>query len=115
MADVRRGEVWWANLPEPRGSEPGFRRPVVIVQADSFNRSRISTVLAVSVSSNMDLRGMRGNVVLLPDDSGLDKHSVVNMTQVLTLDRRYLSECVAELPPAVMTRIDDGLRLVMDL
>lgn len=115
MADIRRGEVWWANLPDPHGSEPGFRRPVVIIQADSFNRSRLSTVLIVVVSGNLDLRDLRGNVVLTPEDSGLPRHSVVNMTQVMTLNLTRLSECVAELPDEVMSRIDDGLRLVMGL
>jgi len=110
-----RGEVWWASLPEPRGSEPGFRRPVVVVQSNRFNRSRIQTVLVVAVSSNLRLADAPGNVRATAAQTGLPKPSVANVSQVLTLDREHLSERVGTLPSSVMNRVAEGLRLVLGL
>ena len=81
-----RGEVWWASLPAPRGSEPGLRRPVVVVQADSFNRSRIRTLIVAVVTTNLSLAGMPGNVRLRKGECGLREASVVNVSQVLTIN-----------------------------
>lgn len=91
---VERREVWWADLEEPRGSEPGYRRPVLIVQADSFNRSRLRTVVVVALTSNVRLLDAPGNVLLGRRETSLSKDSVANVTQVLTLDERFLIERV---------------------
>ena len=84
---IERGEIWWAELPDPTGSEPGYRRPVVVVQADAFNRSRIGTVVVVAVTSNLDRAAAPGNVRLSRRDSRLPRESVANVSHVLTLDR----------------------------
>ena len=114
---MQRGEVWWASLPEPAGSGPGYRRPVVIVQADAFNRSRIRTVIAAAVTSNVRLADAPGNV-LLPRRGGgmrLGRDSVVNVSQLVTLDRAFLTERIGCLAPAKLRELDEGLRLVLAL
>jgi len=110
---IGRGEIWWATLPSPRRSEPGYRRPVVIVQADSFNRSRIKTVIAAVVTSNLSLAEAPGNVLLKARQSRLSKDSVINVSQLVTLDRAFLSARVSRLPPREVAKLDDGLRLVL--
>jgi mRNA interferase MazF len=115
MAEVIRGELWWANLPDPFGSEPGFRRPVVIVQAGEFNRSAVRTVIVAVVTSNLKWANAPGNVFLSTDVSGLRNPSVINVLQLLTIDRTRLSECVHLLPAEVMTALDNGLRLALEL
>ena len=110
-----RGEIWWAELPAPTGSGPGKRRPVVVVSADSFNLSRIGTVVAVAISSNVDLADAPGNVALPAARSGLAKDSVVNVSQIVTLDKRQLSERVGAVDHDTLGQIDAGLRLVLDL
>ncbi len=112
---VQRSEVWWAELVDPRGSEPEFRRPLVIVQADSFNRSRLRTVIAVVLSSNMRLLDAPGNVLLPSNDTGLPKDSTAVVTQMITLDQDYLTECAGSIPPRLMARVNAGLKLVLDL
>ena len=112
---VRRGEIWWANLPSPRASQPGFQRPVVVVSADAFNRSNIRTVLAAVVTSNLRLAGAPGNVRISKRDSKLSKPSVINVSQVLTLDKGYLDRRVGALPAAKLTELESGLRLVLGL
>src|SRR6185312_9021177 len=99
MDTIKRGEIWWADLPEPRRSEPGYRRPVLVIQADSFNRSRIQTVIVAVITSNLGLAEAPGNVLLPARTSGLPRDSVVNVSQMLTLDRDYLSERAGRLPP----------------
>lgn len=111
----QRREVWWADLEEPRGAEPGFRRPVLIVQSDAFNRSRLRTVLAVVLTSNTRLLDAPGNVLVPAASSGLPKDSVANVTQVVTLDEAYLAERAGRIPPKVMAQVDAGLRLVLNL
>jgi mRNA interferase MazF len=113
--DVHRGEVWWADLDEPRGSEPGYRRPVLIVQADSFNRSRIATVLCVVLTSNLRLVDAPGNVLVSAKAAGLPKDSVANVSQLITLDRAFLDEQIGRLPPRLMNAVDAGLMLVLGL
>jgi len=113
--DVRRGEVWWADLDEPRGSEPGYRRPVLIVQANSFNRSRIATVLCIVLTSNLRLVDGPGNVLVTAKAAGLSKDSVVNVSQLITLDRAFLDEQIGRLPPRLMNAVDAGLKLVLGL
>ena len=112
---VQRGEIWWAELEEPRGSEPGYRRPLLIVQADAFNRSRIQTILAVVLTSNLRLVEAPGNVLVPKRASGLPKDSVGNVSQVVTVDREVLSERVGKLAGSVMRAVENGLRLVLDL
>jgi mRNA interferase MazF len=112
---IQRGEIWWASLPEPVGSEPGFRRPVLIIQSDDFNRSRISTVIAVIVTSNTKLAQAPGNVFLPHKSTELDKDSVANVSQVITVDKAFLTEKVGVLPQYLIEQIENGLRLVLNL
>jgi len=112
---VRRGDIWWAGLPISRVSEPGYRRPVVIVQADSFNRSQIQTALAAVITSNMRLAEAPGNVILPRRQSKLPKDSVINVSQIITLDKSFLTERVGRLSPKQLLALDDGLRLVLSL
>ena len=112
---MRRGEIWWASLKAPRGSEPGYRRPVVVVQSDAFIRSNISTVLVAAISSNLRLCEAPGNIVLKRRESGLSKDSVVNVSQLLTLDKRCLTERLRKLPPKRLVELDEGLRLVLSV
>lgn len=112
---VNRGQIWWVDLSEPLGSEPGYTRPVVIVQANVFNRSRISTVMAVVITSNIRLAEAPGNVLLLANKTGLKQESVANVSQIITLDKQALREQAGELDNKVMRLIDDGMRLVLNL
>lgn len=112
---VHRGELWWADLADPRGSEPGERHPVLILQADSFNRSRIRTVVGLIVSSNVGLLDAPGNVLLRAETVGLAKDSVVNVTQFVTVDRDYLDEKVGQVAPKTMAKIEAGVRLVLEI
>jgi len=113
--EITRGEIWWADLPDPRGSEPGFRRPVLVIQANSFNRSRIQTVIVAVISSNLRLSDAPGNVLLPARVSGLPKDSVINVSQLLTLDRSFLTEEVGKLSGRLQAEVDAGLRLVLEL
>lgn len=116
MPDVpARGEIWWASLPEPAGSGPGYRRPMLVVSADSFNLSRLNTVVGVAISSNVELAESPGNVELAGADSGLRRDSVVNVTQVLTLDKTRLDDRVGGVDAATMWRVEAGLRLVLGI
>jgi mRNA interferase MazF len=112
---MRRGEIWWANLPAPSGSGPGMRRPVVVTQANAFNESRIATVVVAVITSNLALEAAPGNVRLSRTNSGLKRSSVINVSQVLTLDRSYLTERVKALPSTVLSELDNGLRLCLGL
>jgi mRNA interferase MazF len=112
---IRRGEIWWASLPEPRGSEPGYQRPVVIVQADSFNRSSIRTILAAVISSNLRLADAPGNIMLPRKESHLQKDSVINVSQLITLDKSLLTEKIGKLKPKRLLSLEDGIRLVLSL
>ena len=112
---IRRGEIWWASLPEPAGAGPGYRRPVLVVSADTFNRTRISTVLVAAITSNLDLAAAPGNVELDPEASALVRDSVVNVSQLLTLDKSLLDDRVQALPKRTMAAVEAGLRLALDL
>lgn len=112
---MQRGEVWWADLGRPRGSEPGLRRPVVVVQANEYNRSTLRTVVVACLTSNLDLAAAPGNVLCRPRTTGLPKASVVNVTQVATLDRNALLERVGRLPRQLLDDVNAGLCLVLDL
>jgi len=112
---IQRGDIWWAFLREPLGSEPGYRRPVVIVQSDGFNESLIGTVLAVILTTNLRLADAPGNVLLPSRRTGLPKDCVANVSQIVTVDRSFLSDPVGPLPTSLLQRIDEGLRLALDL
>lgn len=113
--DLTRGEVWWASLPEPDGSGPGGRRPVLVVQSDPFNRSRIRTVVVVVLTTNLDRAAAPGNVMVPARASGLPKDSVANVSQILTIDRARLTEPAGTLDDRLMEAVDAGLRLVLGL
>jgi mRNA interferase MazF len=112
---VQRRDLWWAELDVPRGSDPGFTRPVIVIQADSFNRSRIRTVVAVALTSNSRLLNRPGNVLVPAAETGLTRDSVADVSQLVTLDREHLVEHIGRVPPRIMARVDAGLRLVLDL
>lgn len=112
---MRRGEIWWASLPAPTGSGPGFRRPVLVIQANPFNESRIQTIIVAILTSNLALAAAPGNVALAPRQSGLQRASVVNVSQIMTLDRTLLTECIGRLPVAKLHEVDEGLRQVLAL
>ena len=112
---MRRGEVWWASLPEPLGSGPGFRRPAVVVQSDRFNDSLINTVVVAIVTSNLGRATAPGNVTLGTHESGLPRDSVINLSQIVTLDRTLLTERVSRLSDQTMIAVDNGLKLVVGL
>ncbi|MEP6904271.1 MAG: type II toxin-antitoxin system PemK/MazF family toxin [Actinomycetota bacterium] len=110
-----RGEIWWAHLPEPIGSSPGFRRPVLVVQSDAFNQSKIQTVVAIVITKNLELARAPGNVAVTARVSRLPVDSVVNVSQVITIDKAMLTEFVSTLPNKKMEKIEEGLRLVLSL
>ena len=112
---MERGTVWWAELPQPVASEPGYRRPVIIVQSNAFNRSRIKTVMVVVVTSNLRLADAPGNVSLPAISTGLPKDSVANVSQVITIDKDFLAERCGRLPVQLIKEIDEGLRLSLSL
>ena len=112
---VARGEIWWADFGTPFGSEPGTRRPALILQADSFNKSTIQTVLLVPLSRNLDLAAAPGNVLCRPHDTGLPKQSVANVSQLTVADRRRLVEKAGQVPGSLMRQVEAGIRLVLAL
>ena len=112
---MKRGEIWWADLTEPRASEPGFSRPVLILQSDEFNRSRINTVIAAAITSSTKLAAAPGNVLLSKRSINLGRESVVNVSQIVTLDKSFLSERVGKLQPQKLREVDEGVRLVLAL
>jgi mRNA interferase MazF len=112
---IIRGEIWWASMSEPKGSEPGFRRPVLVVQSDPFNKSAIRTVVVAALTSNVRLAEAPGNVRLTRRTSGLSRESVVNVSQLYTVDRDVLSERVGRVPAEALRKVEAGLRLVLGL
>lgn len=110
---IAQGEIWWADLGEPIGSGPGLRRPVVVVQADSFNRSRISTVVCVPLTSNLRWAQAPGNVALDSSATGLPRESVANVSQLITLDRVLLTDRVGVLPEAKLDLVLYGIDVVL--
>lgn len=110
-----RGEIWWANLPDPIGSEPGYRRPVLVIQDDTFTQSQISTVIVVIITSNIRLAEAPGNVLLPRGVSGLSRDSVVNVSQIFTIDKTFLTERIGSIPDYLQEEIDEGLRTVLYL
>ncbi len=110
-----RGELWWAALGVPSGSEPGYRRPVLVVQSDLFNQSAIRTILCAAVTTNLDLGRAPGNVMLPAKASGLSRDSVINVSQIITADRSFLTERIGSVPRGILREVDLGLQLVLGL
>lgn len=106
---ITQGDVYWYDFAEPRGSEPGFERPVVVIQGDSFNRSSIATTVCVVLTTNMKRASMPGNVALTKKDTGLDQEAVANVSQLQTVDREYLRDPLGRLPPAKVRAILRGI------
>ena len=110
---MKRGEIWWASLPAPTGSGPGYRRPVLVIQSNPFNDSRISTVIVAVVTSNLSLEDAPGNVRVGKTDSGLSRPSVVNVSQIITLDRSLLTQRLRSLSADAQRKVDEGIRQVL--
>jgi mRNA interferase MazF len=110
-----RGEIWWANLPDPVGSEPGYRRPVLVIQDDTFTQSRISTIIVVIITSNIQLAEAPGNILLPRGISGLSRDSVANISQIFTIDKTFLVERIGSLPDYLQEDVDEGLRTILYL
>ncbi|MCL2067020.1 MAG: type II toxin-antitoxin system PemK/MazF family toxin [Treponema sp.] len=110
-----KGEIWWADLPKERGSEPAKARPILIVQSDTMNRSSISTVMCAVITSNLDLERAQGNFRLEKGVSKLDRTSVVNFSQIVTIDKTFVREYVCTLPKSIAQRIDQSLKIVFDI
>ena len=111
---ISQGEVWWADLPEPHGSGPGLRRPVIVIQGDPLNRSGIATVVAVPLTSNVKWAPAPGNVQLPPTITGLPKVSVANVSQIVAIDKAMLSERVGKLSKAKLGLILSGIDTILD-
>jgi len=110
---ISQGEIWWADLPAPSGSSPGFRRPVVIVQGDGLNRSRIATVICVPLTSNIRWAEAPGNVLLSTRSTGLPKESVANVSQIVTLDKSLLTERAGKLAKQTLALVLSGIDVVL--
>jgi len=114
MVTIAKGEIWWADLSEPIGSEPGFRRPVLVVQGDPFNRSKISTVVVVLLTSNLQWADAPGNVVLSSAATHLSRDSVANVSQIVAIDRQTLTERVSKLPQNKLDLVYAGIDIIFD-
>lgn len=114
-ATPQRGDIWWVLLKRPRGSEPGYRHPLLIVQSDTFNRSRIGTIIGAALTSNLQRAAAPGNVELSRKDSGLPRKSVINVSQLVTLDKSFLTKRAGRVSAATLERVTDGLRLVLGI
>ena len=110
---MKRGEIWWASMGEPRGSEPGYRRPVVITSANEFNKSFIQTVIVAAIASNLRLADAPGNFKVTKVNSGLTRDSVVNVSQLLTLDKLFLTEKIGRLNTKQINALNKGIKLVL--
>lgn len=112
---IERGEIWWADLPDPVASDPGYRRPILVIQSDVFTQSKIQTVIVAAISTNLNLANAIGNVLILSRQSGLPSDSVINVSQILTIDKRLFLEHIGSLSAKKMEQVDKGIRLVLDL
>lgn len=112
---IARGEIWWADLGLPRGSAPALRRPVVILSADQYNRSRLQTVTVVVVTTTAQLAALPGNVPIPADLGVLEMDSVINVTQIATIDREALEERMGAIPDWLLTQLDAGLQRALGL
>lgn len=112
---MQRGEIWWADLPIPVGATPGYRRPVLLIQADAFTISSIATVVAVIITSNLRIAVAPGNVLLRAAESGLSKDSVINVSQIVTFDKMMLDERVGHIAAHTLAQVESGIRFALDL
>ncbi|MEA1912101.1 MAG: type II toxin-antitoxin system PemK/MazF family toxin [Spirochaetota bacterium] len=110
-----RGEIWWADLGIPFGSEPGFKRPVLILQDNLFNKSRIKTIIVVSITSNLLLAEAPGNIILEKEESNLSKDGVINVSQISTIDKHRLIEKIGNISRITEEKVDTGVELVLGL
>jgi len=110
---ISQGDIWWADLPNPTGSGPGFRRPVVVVQGDSLNRSRVATVVCVPLTSNVKWANAPGNVLLSPRSTGLAKESVANVSQIVSLDKALLTERAGRLTRSQLGLVLSGIDVLL--
>lgn len=110
---ISQGEIWWADLGEPTGSGPGYRRPVVVVQCDVLNQSRVGTTVCVPLTSNLKWEGAPGNVLLTARTTGLSKDSVANVSLIVAIDKRQLTECVGKLPLRELELVLAGIDIVL--
>jgi mRNA interferase MazF len=110
---ISQGEVWWADLGEPAGSAPGYRRPAVVVQCDALNQSRVGTVVCVPLTSNLKWEGAPGNVLLTARTTGLSRDSVANVSQIVAIDKRQLTESVGKLPRRELELVLAGIDVVL--
>ena len=112
---MTRGEIWWADLGLPFGSEPGFNRPVLVLQDDSFNRSRIRTTIVTSITSNLSLAEAPGNIFLGREESDLSKDGVINVSQISTIDKQRLLEKIGKITKSTVEEVNAGIELVLSL
>ena len=112
---ISRGEIWWTSLPSPIASEPGYRRPLLVVQSNDFNQSLISTVIAAVITSNLRLADAPGNVLLSKKESGLPKKSVINVSQLITVDKSFFTEKIGSIGILKLKEVEAGVRLVLSL
>ncbi len=115
MVTKKEGKSGWAALPEPTGLGPGYKRPVLIIQSDEFNKSKINTIIAAVITSNIRLVAAPGNVLLTSKKSKLPKKSVVNVSQIIIIDKSFLSEKVHALSKEIISQVDEGLKIVLKL
>ena len=112
---VGRGEIWWADLPDPIKSKPGYKKPLVIIQANSFNKSKINTAICAIITSNIKLAQAPGNILLTEETTGLKKDSVINISQIITVDKSYLIERIGNLNNTQLQKLENGLKTILGL
>ncbi|MEI8306391.1 MAG: type II toxin-antitoxin system PemK/MazF family toxin [Chloroflexales bacterium] len=110
-----RGDLWWADLPDPSGSAVGYRRPVLVIQADAFTKSRLATVIVVAITSNLRLATAPGNVFLATSESQLPRDSVINVSQIITLDKAILDAYIGRVSAGTLAHVEAGVRLILDV
>ena len=110
-----KGEIWRAKLQNPIASEPGYKRPILIIQSDHFNRSKIKTVICVTITKNLNIASSPGNVLLNKNDSNLNIKSVINISQIITLDKSFLLNCIGTVNKNILKKVDEGLKLVLEI
>jgi mRNA interferase MazF len=112
---VKRGEIWWADLPEPVGAGPGYRRPVLIVSDDDYNQTTIQTVIVLSLTSNLKYARLANNIYLSKDETGLSTDSVINITQLGTIDRTLLEQRISNVSEATLFQLNESLKQVLGI
>jgi mRNA interferase MazF len=110
---IQQGDIVWLDFGDPRGSEPGFRRPAIVIQSDEFNHSRIGTILCVPLTSNLHIANVPGNLLLRKSETGLDRDSVANVAQISAQDRSRIGECIGSIPERRLQALFRGLDLVL--